>query len=129
MTIELKLLAWSVVLGLVHVFFAAGLATQQRGLKWNASNRDGEPRPLTGAAARAGRASKNFLETFPFFAAVVLAVVSAKLDTAHTAFGAELYFWARVAYLPIYVIGIPYLRTLAYAVSIWGLLQLLEALF
>jgi uncharacterized MAPEG superfamily protein len=129
MTVELKLLAWSVVLGLVHVFFAAGLATQQRGLKWNASNRDGEPRPLTGAAARAGRASKNFLETFPFFAAVVLAVVSAKLDNAHTAFGAELYFWARVAYLPIYVIGIPYLRTLVYAVSIWGFLQLLEALF
>jgi uncharacterized MAPEG superfamily protein len=39
---EIKMLGWSVFLGLVHVFVAAGLATQQRGLKWNASNRDGE---------------------------------------------------------------------------------------
>jgi uncharacterized MAPEG superfamily protein len=31
--------------------------------------------------------------------------------------------------LPIYIVGIPYLRTLVYGVSIWGLLQLLEALF
>jgi len=127
MAIELKLLGWSVVLGLLYVFVAAGLATQQRGLKWNASNRDGEPKPLTGVAARAGRANHNFLETFPFFAAAVLAVTLA--NTAHTALGSELYFWARAAYLPIYLIGIPYLRTLVWAVSLWGLLQLIEALF
>jgi len=129
MTIELKMLAGAVVLGLVHIFLAAGLATQQRGMQWNAGNRDGPAQALTGAAARAGRASSNFLETFPLFAAVVLAVVTAKLNTPHTAIGAELYLGARVAYLPIYVIGIPYLRTLVYAVSIWGFLQLLEVMF
>ena len=128
MTIELKLLAWSVVLGLVYVFVAAGLATQQRGLQWNAGNRDGECKPLTGIAARATRANHNFLETFVFFAAAVLAVTLVNRNTAHTALGSELYFWARVAYLPIYLIGIPYLRTLVWAVSLWGLLQLLEAL-
>jgi len=129
MTIEIKWLACSIALGLAYVLFAATLGTQQRGLKWNASNRDGELKALTGAAARAARANANFLETFPFFAAAVLAVVLTKTNTAHTAFGAELYFWARLAYLPIYIIGIPYLRTVVWAVSFWGLLQLLEALF
>ena len=128
MTVELKFLAWSTLLGLAYVFLAAGLATYQRGLKWNASNRDAEVAPLEGAAARADRANRNFLETFPFFAAATVAVVLAKLNTEHTAFGAEVYFWARAAYLPIYVVGIPYLRTLIWAVSLWGLLQLIEGL-
>ena len=129
MVIEIKWLAWSIVLGLVYVLVAASLATKQRGLKWNASNRDGEPGPLRGAAARAARANGNFLETFPFFAAAVLAVVLTKTNTPHTALGAELYFWARVAYLPIYIVGIPYVRTLVWVVSFWGLLQVLEALW
>lgn len=129
MTNDIKYLSWSLYLGLVYVFVAAGMATRQRGLKWNAGNRDGEPQPLTGPAARAVRASANFLETFVFFAAAVLAVSVAQRNTAHTAFGAALYFWARVVYLPVYVAGIPYLRTLVWAVSLWGLLQVIEGLF
>ncbi|WP_430390507.1 MAPEG family protein [Dyella sp. 20L07] len=128
MTIELKLLGWSIVLGLVYVLFATMLATQQRGLAWNASNRDGEPQPLTGAAARADRASRNFLETFVFFAAAVLGVVLAQRTSASSALGVQLYVWARVAYLPIYVVGIPYLRTLVWAVSVAGIVMVLGAL-
>ena len=129
MTIELTMLAWSVALGLVHVLLAAALAMRQRGLKWNAGNRDGEVKPLTGVAARAERASRNFLETFMFFAAAVLAVVLAHRNTAHTALGAQVYFWARVAYWPVYAAGIPYLRTLIWIAAFWGFLQVLEALF
>ncbi len=128
MTMELKMLAWAVVLGLVHVLLAAALATAQRGLKWNAGNRDGEARPLTGFAARANRASSNFLETFVFFVAAVLAVTAAQKADASTALGAQIYLWARVAYLPVYVIGIPYLRTLVWVVALWGLLQVLVGL-
>ncbi|HYM86962.1 MAG TPA: MAPEG family protein [Pseudoxanthomonas sp.] len=129
MPVEVMMLAWSIALGVAHVLLGAALMTQQRGLKWNASARDGEARPLTGVAARVDRALKNFLETFPFFAAVVLAVVLTQRANADTALGAQVYFWARLAYVPIYAAGIPYLRTLAWAVSIWGLLQLLWALF
>jgi uncharacterized MAPEG superfamily protein len=125
---ELKMLGWSVVLGLVYVMVAATLMTQQRGLKWNAGARDGESKPLTGAAARAARASGNFLETFPFFAALVLAVVMAGKTNQHSELGTELYFWARVAYLPIYLSGIPYLRTLVWALSLIGMLHLLPPL-
>lgn len=129
MTIEIQMLAWSIALGLVHVLLGATLMTAQRGLKWNTSARDGEPRPLTGAAARVDRALRNFLETFPFFAAAVLAVVLTQRTSPETALGAQVYFWARVAYIPLYAAGIPYVRTLAWAASLWGLLQLLWALF
>jgi len=126
---ELRILGWAIVVGLVSVFTAAGLATHQRGLAWNAGNRDGEPIALTGAAARAVRANANFLETFPFFAAAILGVAAARANTPHTLMGAEIYLWARVIYLPVYVVGIPYLRTLIWGVSLWGLLQVIEALF
>ncbi len=129
MSPEIKYLAWSTALGLVYVLVAASLGTMQRGLNWNVGNRDGETRPLSGAAARSHRASWNFLETFAFFAAAVLAVVLTKANSAHTAQGAMLYFWARAVYLPVYVIGIPYLRTLVWAVSFVGLLEVLRALF
>jgi uncharacterized MAPEG superfamily protein len=129
MTVELKMLGWSILLGITHVLIAAGLKTRQRGLAWNVGNRDGEPRDLSGVAARAERANHNFLETFPFFAAAVLAVVLAKANGAHTAAGSEIYCWARLAYLPIYLIGIPYLRTVVWGLSLWGIIRVVEGLF
>jgi uncharacterized MAPEG superfamily protein len=112
---------------LVYVFVAAGLASAQRGLRWNASNRDGEAKPLTGTAARAARANANFQETFPLFAAAVLALCVAGRENSHTALAAQVYFWARLVYLPIYIAGVPYVRTVVWAVSLWGLLQAVEA--
>ena len=100
MTIELQMLAWAVVLGLVHLLLDGALKTRQRGLKWNVGARDADVPPLTGVAARVNRAWGNFLETFPFFAAAVLAVEAAGRGSADTALGAQLYFWARVAYIP-----------------------------
>ena len=129
MGVELQMLAWTIVLGIVQLMLAATLGTQQRGLGWNASARDGEPKPLTGVAARTDRAFRNFLETFGFFAAAVLAIVATQHANAQTALGAQLYFWARVAYVPVYAAGIPYLRALFWAVSLAGLLMVLFALF
>ena len=73
MPMELKILAWSVVLGLVQVFTAGAPGTHQRGVTWNVGNRDGTPQPLSGAAARAGR---NLLETFALFTAAAPPTVS-----------------------------------------------------
>lgn len=129
MTIELQLLVWAVLLGVVQLFLAAAMATQQRGLAWNASARDGTPEPLTGVAARLDRAFRNFLETFAFFAVAVLVVTVTQKANSHTALGAQLYFWARVAYVPLYAAGIPYVRTLVWAVSLAGLLMVLSPLW
>lgn len=129
MTIELQMLGWAVVLGLVHILVAAAFSTARRGMAWNAGNRDGDTQPLTGTAARLDRANRNFLETFPLFAAAVLCVVLADRDTAQTALGAQIYLWARVVYLPVYAIGIPYLRSAVWTVSLLGLAMIIYALF
>lgn len=125
MPIELKMLGWTVLLGLIQLMLAATLGTAQRGAKWNVSARDGETAPLRGVAARVDRAWRNFMETFPFFAALALAIVVSQRGDASTALGAQLYFWSRVVYVPIYAAGIPYVRTLVWVVGIWGLLQML----
>lgn len=125
MPIEIQMLAWAIVLGILQLLLAAVAMTRQRGLKWNASARDGEPAPLTGVAARLDRALRNFLETFPFFAAAAIAIVATGSDGSTSALGAQLYFWARVIYVPLYAFGVPYLRSLVWAVSLWGILQVL----
>lgn len=127
--IELRMLAWAVALGLLHLLVAATLTTRQRGLKWNAGARDGDATPLAGVAARVDRAFRNFMETFPLFAAAVLAAVATGRTGEDTALGAQIYLWARVAYVPVYAAGIPYLRTVVWAVALWGLLEVLMPLF
>ena len=125
MNIELQMLAWTVALGLAQIVVGATISTHLRGLGWNTSARDSAVPPLTGVAARLDRAFRNMLETFPFFAAAALAVVATHRADAGTALGAQLYFWARVAYVGVYAAGIPYLRTAVWAVSIVGLVKVL----
>lgn len=129
MNIELKMLAWTVALGIAQIAAGAALSTQQRGLAWNASARDATPAPLTGVAGRLDRAMRNLLETFPFFAAASLAVVVTNRADAGTALGAQIYFWARVVYVGLYAGGVPYARTLVWAVSMVGLVKVLLPLF
>jgi uncharacterized MAPEG superfamily protein len=129
MATELRLLGASVLLGLLHIVLAATLSTRQRGLKWNAGNRDGTVVPLTGEAGRAERASRNFLETFPLFVAAVLSVVFTERTSVYTALGAQLYFWSRLAYLPVYVLGITYVRSLIWTVALVGLILVAWGLF
>ncbi len=129
MTTELCMLVWSVVLGLAHIALTATGSVVQRGLAWALGARDGEARPLTGVAARLDRARGNFLESFPLFAVAVLAAFALNRHTGMTVLGAQLYFWSRLAYLPAYVAGIPYLRSLIWAVSLIGIVMVLAALF
>lgn len=128
MSMELKMLVWTIVLGLLQVGLAAMLSTRQRGLAWNAGPRNNVPTPLTGVAGRVDRALHNFKETFPFFAAAVLAIQLTQNANAETAMGAQIYFWARVAYVPVYAAGISYLRTVIWAASLAGLLMVLKPL-
>jgi uncharacterized MAPEG superfamily protein len=125
MATELSVLAWAIVLGLVHLFWASAAARRQDGLEWAMGPRD-EPRPaLTGMAGRLERARANFMETFPFFAALVLIAVLAGRTGPLTWWGCELYFWARVAFLPVYAFGIPKIRSLIWGISMVGLILVL----
>ena len=129
MTIELSLLALSVGLGFVHIVAASHAASLQRGYRWTASARDEPVEPLQGLAGRLDRASRNFLETFPFFAAVVLAAEASGVHDTLTEWGARLYFWGRVAYLPLYAAGVPLVRSLVWNVATVGIFLFVFALF
>ena len=128
MAIELQMLAWAGVLGLAQVMLAAAAITRERGTQWNASARDGQAPPPGLLAGRLQRAQANFLETFAVFAAAAIAVVVAGRQDSSTALAVQLYFWARLAYVPLYAAGIPYVRSLAWLVSLAGILMLLWAM-
>ena len=127
MTIELRMLICSVVLGFVHIVAASHAASLQRGYRWTAGARDGEVAPLAGVAGRLDRALRNFSETFPMFAASVFAAYAAGRHNALTESGAVLYFVARLIYLPLYALGVPLVRSLVWNVAALGIALMLLA--
>ena len=117
---ELMLLVWATLLTVVQAVIAVQGAFNQVGLPMLAGNREGMPE-IKGWAGRAARAHRNMLENLVLFAALVLVAVVAGKTNDKTLLGAQIFLWARVAYAAIYVAGIPWLRTGAWAVSIVGL--------
>ena len=121
---ELRVLGFSVLLGFIHIVLASHSASLQRGYRWTASARDDCVAPLSGPAARLARALANFCETFPFFAALAIAVVLAGRTGSVSEWGAGLYLAGRIVYLPLYAFGVPLVRSLAWNVSAAGILLL-----
>ena len=117
---ELTLLAWSVILAIVHMLIAVQGALNQVGLMTLVGNRENFPEIL-GWGGRAGRASRNMAENLVLFAAVVLAVVAVDRTNAMTLLGAQIFFWGRVAYAVCYLGGIRWVRTLSWLVSVIGI--------
>ena len=127
MTIEIKILFFTVILGIVQLLVATHLATGQRGM--NFSPRDEKMPDLSGVAGRMDRAFRNVMETFAFFAVLVILVQVTGRANSMTALGAEIYFAARLIYVPLYAVGVPVVRTLIWVGSLVGILMIGSALF
>ncbi|HEY2338652.1 MAG TPA: MAPEG family protein [Burkholderiales bacterium] len=117
---ELMWLLWALALALVQMLVAVTGAFLQVGLPPLVGNRENFP-ALTGWAGRADRAHHNMLESLVLFASLVLVAVVANKTNSATLLGAQLFFWARLAYAFVYLAGIPWLRTAVWGVSIAGL--------
>jgi uncharacterized MAPEG superfamily protein len=78
---------------------------------------DPTPRPLPPWGKRADRTYINAVETFAPFAALVIVVHLAGKADAMTAFWAICFFWLRLAHAVVYLLGIPYVRTLIFTLS------------
>lgn len=118
---EMMWLVWSVVLTFAQALVAVQGAMMQVGLPMLAGNRENMP-AITGWAGRAARAHRNMLENLVLFAVLVLVAVAAGKTNAMTLLGAQLFFWARVVYLGVYIAGVPWLRTAVWTVSMVGLI-------
>ena len=129
MTIELVVLAACVVLGVVHIIIVSHLQSLQRGYKWTSTSREENVAPLTGVAGRAERALRNYLETFPFFAAAILVVTVTNTHSWLTVWGAHFYFWGRIVYAILYTADLPLARSLVWNIPTIGILMNVAGLF
>jgi uncharacterized MAPEG superfamily protein len=117
MSTDLKYLAFTAVLTaslwipyIICQVTTNGLLTAQNYL-------DPAPRPVPLWGKRADRAYINAVETFAPFAALVIAVHLAGKANAITAFWAMAYFWLRLAHAIVYLLGLPFLRTLIFTLG------------
>ena len=120
MSPDLYFLLMSTILCFVQMLIAATGANTQVGLPALAGNREGLPE-IVGWPGRARRAHLNMIENLVLFSALVLIAAVAGKANATTAMGAMIFFWARLAYALIYLIGIPWLRTLAWLIGVIGM--------
>ena len=125
---ELQVLALGVILLLVHIFVQSSSSTAELGTAHNLSPRDDDRKAAGPLPGRLRRASANFQETFPAFVALALALALTHKTGGLGAIGAWLWLGFRVVYLPIYAIGIPVVRSLAWIGAVIGLLLMLARL-
>jgi uncharacterized MAPEG superfamily protein len=126
---EIVMLGLGVVLLLLQLFLQSISSTLEMGGDYKAGPRD-VAKVLQGVfAGRADRAFRNLLETFPIFAALALALVVSGRNGGLGALGAEAWIVARILYVPLYFIQIPFARSLVWFVSIFALVAMLVRLF
>ena len=121
MTALLELTVYFTIWTLVAVVVGAAIRNQEwtkEGRDIGLGNRDNlnEATPMGG---RAERAAKNSIEAAVFFVPLAL-VANAVGRDAEVLLGAQIAFWARIAYVPIYIAGIKYLRSLVWIVGVIG---------
>tara|TARA_B100001248_G_C27240515_1_gene389129 strand:+ start:343 stop:735 length:393 start_codon:yes stop_codon:yes gene_type:complete len=121
MTALLELTVYFTVWTLITVVVGAAIRNQEwtrEGRDIGLGNRDNlnDATPMGG---RAERAAKNSVEAAVFFVPLALIANAAGLD-AEVLLGAQIAFWARIAYVPIYIAGIKYLRSLVWIVGVVG---------
>lgn len=124
MTTDITMLIASAVLTvLLAVPYSAGFLLT-RGLYVVAGNRE-DFTPGSGWIGRAHRAHLNMVENIAPFAALVLAAAVAGKADAWTALGSQVFFYSRVLHAVVYILGVPWIRTLAYLGGLVGMAMVL----
>ena len=128
MSVELQLLVWATALTLVQAIIAAIGAQLQVGLPALAGNRERLPHDRgLGGSGPVGRTAICW-RTWCCSPPLCWWRRSPARSNVTTALGAQLFFWARLVYVPVYLIGIPWVRTGVWAVSVVGLVLIFQQL-
>jgi uncharacterized MAPEG superfamily protein len=128
--VEFELTMAAIVIGFINILWGAAAGSGgQRDLKWLSGPRD-EDYPVGVVAQRLRRSMANFLETFPLYLGALVACAAAnKLGGPLTIYGSILYVVGRALYVPLYAFGTPLLRTIAWGVSLVGIVTIMIAFF
>ena len=122
---EFTMLWASALLGIVYLLASVLASVAGRGMPRAMGARDDGWPEIGKVGARLERAWRNFTETFPLFIAAILIEAQVTPDSDLAPLGAQLYFWGRVVFLPLYAAGLPLVRTLAWTVSLAGIVLVL----
>jgi uncharacterized MAPEG superfamily protein len=117
--------ATALLIALVLIQAVAGVTAQ--GIPAMAGHRDNLPPPKP-FQARAKRVVDNHREGLTIFAPLILAAAVSGVSTPVTILGAQLFFYSRLAHAVLYLLGTPWIRPLAWAVGLAGILMILAAL-
>jgi uncharacterized MAPEG superfamily protein len=129
MTRELFWLTLTVILtGLLWVPYVLN-RLQVRGLGGAMANPSRNDKPHAEWATRLMFAHDNAVENLIVFAPLVLILAELDYSTKSTAIACAVYFWARLAHLIVYTLGLPVFRTLAFAVGFAAQAVLALAIF
>jgi uncharacterized MAPEG superfamily protein len=125
MPIELSYLSASILLFILQVAVQGIFSNMEHSPKELLGARDG----LVDRSAytqRSKRAVYNSVEALLMFVPLVL--IAAHLDRFNevTAWGAALFFWGRLAYAVLYVLGTPVLRSVVWTVAVIGIVLVLS---
>lgn len=127
MSVEAWTLFGAMILGLVHLTAASFTFKAQVGNAYSIGARDEDLQP-SGVAGRLARAQRNYLETFPIFAAAVLLLEQLeRTGTTLGMWGAAMYLTGRMLFLPLYAAGLPWIRTFSWNFATLGLAMVLAA--
>jgi len=128
MTVELLAALIVIALGLVQVLLQAIEFRRVHGVPYANTAQDAPPaEPDSLLLGRLTRALRNLHETLPFFLGVVIILALMDHSTAATRISALIFAGARVVYLPLYAMGVPYLRGLVWTVSFAALIALVAS--
>lgn len=128
LTIELWGLVALSIQALLHVSVQGLVLKAKVGNAWTVGARDTEVDPGV-IAARAKRATENFVETAIGFIAIALVIILTDRSNSYTEFGCLIYIIGRFFYLPAYLTGIPWVRTLLWNAATAGLAAMIIGVF
>ena len=100
-----------------------------RGMVGSMANPTPGAKPHAPWATRLMFAHDNAVENLVIFAPLILILNEIDYSTKWTVYASAVYFWARVAHLVVYTLGLPVFRTLAFTVGFFAQAVLALAIF
>ena len=121
MAFELQMVGVTTLILFILLNYQGALVPIYQGFSWGLGSRD-EPKDKTALQNRTARTVANHIEGMMLFVPLVLIVELADLSSGLTVLGAGLYAAGRAAFAPLYLLGVAYLRSLAWGVSLLGIM-------